>query len=130
MWWRNNKKYLIHLLTFIGLIIFSIIFMNVYYTFDHGLRNWRMTYLWVIPAIYLAFVSLLWLLKLDMGKEGKAFMYLGFTSVYVYFTMKAIYLMANTDSEWLFIFWLFFGGFTALSLIFGIKNIVKAKKEQ
>ncbi|MCR5078694.1 MAG: hypothetical protein K6B65_02070, partial [Bacilli bacterium] len=62
MWWRNNKKYLVPVLGYLGATAFCVLFTSIYYVFSRGLRSNYMTFLFVSPSFFVLLSILLWAL--------------------------------------------------------------------
>ena len=108
--------------------VFSGIVTMFYYIFDHGLRDIHMTLLFLPPLL----ASLLFLFnawrKIELYEPAVNVFHAGFLFFWTYFLLGAIYTMAKTSSDWLFVFLIIAGVGIITSIVMQIIFIVKKKQ--
>ncbi len=104
MWWRNNKKCLIPVLSYLGVTAFALLFCSIYYIFSRGLRSNYMTYLFLAPSGFVLLHFLLWAFKYVPSYYAKVAIANSCAILFAYFALSGIYEMAFLGSSWLWVF--------------------------
>lgn len=122
------KKRLIPCFCYLGATAFSILFSCVYYMQSNGLRDTRMTLLFLPCLIVTLIFLLLALTKISIGYIASVCFNFGFAFLWLFLCLGAIYTMAKTANSWLILFLILSLILFGASLVFIIVHFLDKKK--
>ena len=134
MWWHAKNKPMKYAVAYFFASVFSGIVTIFYYIFDHGLRDIHMTLLFLPPLLAsLWFLFTAWR-KFELYEPAVNVFHGAFLFLWAYFLLGAIYTMAKTSSDWLFVYLIIFAvGFIVsilLQIAFLLRKRSKGKEEK
>lgn len=117
------------LFVYLGVLAFSVLFILVYYYNSHNLRDIHMTLLFVPSLFALALFGVSALAKFYIGTLSCILFNIGFAWIWAWLCLSGVYNMAETSSNWLFLFYVFAIIFFVISMIALAFTALKKKKE-
>ena len=115
---------------YLGGTLFSIVATVLYYTFDHGLRDIHMTFLFLPNLLATIIWYVLSLLGYRPCAASRYAFYMASPFHWVYLFLKGVYTMAKTESEWLFVFLIVAAALFVASFVIEIVHVIRRKRQK
>lgn len=136
MWWTSNRKLgRRHAIIMLGVALFGLMFMLIYYANSRGMVSRYMNFIWLSPLILSAAYALVCMLgDIDIGEWSRLSLNAGIGTLMVYQAVAGIYDIAlvrpenSIDAAWAVVFHWLGVALVWVGLVLSVIYIINKKK--